>query len=81
MSGIIEIMAAVQLRKVISGEWALGVTGILSILIAVLLVLQPGAGAIAVTWLIGLYAIIFGALLVYLGLKIRNLPENNIYKP
>jgi uncharacterized membrane protein HdeD (DUF308 family) len=79
VSGIIEIMAAVQLRKVISGEWALGLTGILSILIALLLIAQPSAGAIAVTWLIGLYAFIFGALLLYLGLKIRNLPDRNLY--
>lgn len=79
VSGIIELMAAVQLRKVISGEWVLGLTGILSISIALLLVAQPGAGAVAVTWLIGLYAFIFGALLLYLGVKIRNLPDRNIY--
>jgi uncharacterized membrane protein HdeD (DUF308 family) len=78
-SGVIEFMAAVQLRRVISGEWVLGLTGILSITIALLLVAQPGAGAVAVTWLIGLYAFIFGALLLYLGVKIRNLPDRNIY--
>ena len=79
VSGMIEIMTAVQLRKVLSGEWALGLTGILSIIIALLLVVQPSAGAIAVTWLIGLYAFIFGMLLLYLGLKIRNLPDRNTY--
>jgi uncharacterized membrane protein HdeD (DUF308 family) len=79
LSGIIEIMAAVQLRKVISGEWVLGLTGILSIIIALLLVIQPGAGALAVTWLIGIYAFIFGILLLFLGLKIRNLPNRHVY--
>jgi uncharacterized membrane protein HdeD (DUF308 family) len=79
ISGIVEIMAAVQLRKVIRGEWVLGLTGVLSIIIALLLVIQPGAGALAVTWVIGVYAFIFGVLLLFLGLKIRNLPDRHIY--
>lgn len=78
VSGIIEIMAAVQLRKVISGEWVLGLAGILSIIIALVLVFQPGAGAVAAAWLIGLYAVMFGMLLIYLGLKIRHHPERKM---
>lgn len=71
-TGLLEIGAAVQLRKEIQGEWILALTGILSILIGIILIVNPGAGALAVVWLIGVYAIIFGGLLTFLGLKFRN---------
>ena len=63
--------AAVQLRKEIAGEWVLGLAGTASILIGILLIANPGPGVLAVVWLIGFYAVLFGVLLVYLGLKAR----------
>ena len=73
LTGVFEIWAAVQLRKEIRGEWILALTGIISILIGIILFANPGAGALAVVWLIGIYAVIFGALLTFLGLKLRKL--------
>ena len=73
ITGVIEIVAAVQLRKEIQGEWLLALGGITSILFGVLLLLNPGAGALAVLWLIGIYAILFGIILVLLGLKLRGM--------
>jgi uncharacterized membrane protein HdeD (DUF308 family) len=70
-TGLLEIGAAVQLRKEMQGEWVLALIGILSILIGIILIINPGAGALAVVWLIGIYAIIFGGLLTFLGLKFR----------
>ena len=52
-----------------AGEWVLGVAGVNSILIGLLLIGKPGAEALAVVWLIGIYALMFGGLLTYLGLK------------
>jgi len=72
LTGIFEIGAAVQLRKEMKGEWVLGAAGIISILIGILLIANPGAGALAVVWLIGIYAIVFGVLLIYLGFKARS---------
>ncbi|MCB0065275.1 MAG: DUF308 domain-containing protein [Caldilineaceae bacterium] len=72
-------MAAIRLRNEIQGEWALGLAGILSIILGIIMLLNLGAGALAVVWGIGSYAIVFGALLIYLGLKLRNadsLPTN-----
>lgn len=69
--GVLEIAAAVRLRKVITNEWWLGLSGGLSIAFGALLMLAPGAGALAlVLWIAG-YAVIVGALLVALGVRLR----------
>ncbi len=72
-TGLMEIFAAVQLRRQIQGEWLLGLGGILSIVFGVLLAIQPGSGAVALVWLIGGYAVVFGVLLIALGLRLRNM--------
>jgi uncharacterized membrane protein HdeD (DUF308 family) len=57
---------------VIRGEWLLALSGILSLLVGVLLVIYPVAGAVSVVWVIGAYALVFGVLLVALGIRLRN---------
>jgi uncharacterized membrane protein HdeD (DUF308 family) len=71
MTGIAEIAAAIALRKHIHGEWMLAAGGLLSIAFGVLLLAFPAAGALAVITLIGAYAILFGALMIGLGLRVR----------
>jgi len=73
VSGIFEIVAAVRLRRVISNEWLLVLAGIASILFGVLIVLWPGAGALALVWWIGAFTLIFGALLISLAFRVRRL--------
>ena len=53
LRGIIEIVAAIALRKVIADEWVLALSGLLSIAFGLLMLLHPGAGALAVVLLIG----------------------------
>jgi uncharacterized membrane protein HdeD (DUF308 family) len=73
VTGVFEIAAAIQLRKAVKGEWLLALAGIASILFGIALFLNPVAGALAVVWLIGAYAIVFGALLIALGVRLHGM--------
>jgi uncharacterized membrane protein HdeD (DUF308 family) len=76
VTGAFEIAAAIQMRKYINGEWLLALGGVLSMLFGVLMLLNSAAGALAVVWLIGVYAIAFGVLQLILGLKLRGLERS-----
>ena len=71
LSGVVEIMAAIRLRRVIDTEWLLGISGLLSIIAGIVILVWPDAGAVAISWLIGTYAIVFGVVFVWLGFKLR----------
>jgi uncharacterized membrane protein HdeD (DUF308 family) len=70
-TGVLEIVAAIRLRKEIENEWMLIVAGLASVVFGALLMAQPAAGALALLWLIASYAIFFGVLLVVLAFKVR----------
>ena len=74
--GIFQIIAAIRLRKEIQNEWLLGLSGVLSVLFGIIMFVQPGAGALAVIWVIGAYAIVFGVLLIWLGLRLKKRSES-----
>ena len=71
VTGVLQIAAAVRLRKEIEGEWLLGLGGLASVVFGALLVWNPGAGVLAVAWLIATYAFIFGVLLVLLAFRVK----------
>ena len=76
LTGVMEVIAAVELRHVIRNEWFLILSGLLSVVFGILLLVQPAAGALALVWLIGLYAVIFGIGMLALAWRLRGLLEH-----
>lgn len=72
-TGALKVYAAIRLRKVIDNEWALVFSGALSVVFGLLLLLQPGAGAVALVWLLGLYAVVFGIGMLAFAWRLRGL--------
>lgn len=73
ITGAIEIYGAIKLRAQISGELWLVLAGIGSILFGLLLFIFPTMGVVTLTWLIGGFALVFGVLLIMLGLRLRTI--------
>ena len=71
--GVLDILAAIRLRRTIAGEWLLALAGLASIVFGALVFARPGAGALALVWLVSLYAFVTGAFLLGLGLRMRTL--------
>lgn len=71
LTGVIEVVEAIRLRKEIEGELWLALAGLLSIGFGVLLLTYPLAGALAVLWALASYAVAFGIVLVLLGFRVR----------
>src|SRR4029453_18093620 len=70
-TGLLEIVAAIRLRDIISTEWLLGATGVVSILFGALVLAQPGPGPLALVCLFGLYAILAGVTEIMFGFRLR----------
>lgn len=72
-TGVIEIAVAIRLRKELANEWMLILSGALSVLFGVLVIVSPGAGALSVAWLIGAYAVAFGIMMLMLAFRVKSL--------
>jgi uncharacterized membrane protein HdeD (DUF308 family) len=73
VTGLLEIAAAIVLRRELRGEWLLALAGVFSVAFGVLLAVRPGEGAIAIVSVIGVFAIVFGVALLVLGVRLRRL--------
>jgi uncharacterized membrane protein HdeD (DUF308 family) len=70
-TGLLEITAAIRLRKQLAGEVWLILAGLASVIFGVLLIAQPAAGALTLLWLFAVYAIAFGVMLILLAFRVR----------
>jgi uncharacterized membrane protein HdeD (DUF308 family) len=75
-TGVLEIVGAVRLRKEIRGEFWLALAGVASVVFGVLLALNPGAGAVTLLWLMSIFAIAFGAMLMLLAFRVRRVARH-----
>lgn len=77
MTGVFQLVSAWQLRKEIEGEIWLGLSGLLSVIAGILLILFPGTGVLAVLGIIAAYSILFGIVLIVLGFRLRSTPSSS----
>jgi len=71
MRGLLEIAGAIQMRHETEDAWLLALDGVISVIFGVSVLVFPGAGALALIWIIAAYAVVSGALLIMLSLRVR----------
>jgi uncharacterized membrane protein HdeD (DUF308 family) len=79
--GILEIGLAIELRRRVAGEWWLLFAGLSSVLFGGLMIALPAAGVLALAWLIAIYALLFGGIMVGLSLRLRRLARGTTVAP
>jgi uncharacterized membrane protein HdeD (DUF308 family) len=72
VTGIMELNFAFRSVRETGAKWLFAVSGILSIILGILLLVRPIAAIIAVIWIIGAYAVIVGIVLIVLGFRLRS---------
>jgi uncharacterized membrane protein HdeD (DUF308 family) len=74
-SGVFHIMSAIRLRKYITGEWLIGLTGALQVLFGGLLIARPGIGALVLLLWLGAFAFLMGVLFLIAAFRLRGLQQ------
>jgi uncharacterized membrane protein HdeD (DUF308 family) len=70
---VLRIISAIRLRREISGEFWMVLSGLAAVVFAFLVMERPAAGALAMVWMIGWFAVVMGSMLVMLGFKLHSL--------
>ncbi|WP_250213139.1 HdeD family acid-resistance protein [Acrocarpospora catenulata] len=73
ITGVFELVGAVMRRGGVGGQGLMGLSGALSVIFGLVLVIWPGAGAAALSWLIGIFAIVVGLTMLYLAFRARQM--------
>ncbi|GAA5067657.1 HdeD family acid-resistance protein [Lysobacter panacisoli] len=75
VAGIYRIVLAIRIRKEITGEWMIALSGALAIALGVLFVMSPAAGLVTVALWVGLGALFYGVLQIVAGFRLRRLAK------
>ena len=71
--GALQIIANVSLRRESGRSWVWGViAGAIGVIFGIVVLIWPKAGVITLIWLLGIFALVFGVVLIVLGLQLRN---------
>jgi uncharacterized membrane protein HdeD (DUF308 family) len=73
LTGVTEIILAIQMRKEIENEWWMILSGILSVVFGVLLIFNPILGGLTLLWLVASYAIVFGIFMIIFAFRVRGM--------
>jgi uncharacterized membrane protein HdeD (DUF308 family) len=73
ISGVAEIAFALSWPDTLAHPWLAALSGAISVVFGILLVVWPRSGVIALTWLVGIYAIIYGATQLYYAYRLQAL--------
>jgi uncharacterized membrane protein HdeD (DUF308 family) len=76
--GVLQIWMAIRLREQITGELWMGISGAISILFGLLLVIFPGTGILSVLLLVGIFSIAMGVFMVLPGLRLRRIRQQAV---
>jgi uncharacterized membrane protein HdeD (DUF308 family) len=74
VTGIIQLVVAVEMRKSIPNDWLLVLGGIISVIFGVLLIWRPLAGVLTLAYLFGFYALLYGIMMLALSFRVKSLP-------
>jgi uncharacterized membrane protein HdeD (DUF308 family) len=68
---LVDGILAVMVRREIENGWSMALSGVLSVILGIVLILLPGAVLLAYTWVIGLLALALGIALIYYAFRVR----------
>ncbi len=72
VTGIFEVIAAFSVRAA-GVEWLLVLGGVLSVIIGIIFFLHPVASILTIVWLLGVFALVYGLILIVRAIQFRSL--------
>ena len=72
VTGVMELIFAFKANQDTAIRWMFAISGILSLILGLLMVAQPIIGALVIVWVIGIYAVLAGILLIILAFRLRS---------
>ena len=75
LAGFARVLFAVMIRKVVQGEWLLALSGLLAAALGIWIFINPDVGLVAIAVWLGVGALIYGALQIFVAFRLRKLQK------